>query len=146
MHTGRELALHSLFISLITIGICGVPTQAVRVEVDGYRAFCACIILNSLNDTTNAFPAQQLWQNLSGTIDTSDQYLCNNWAEYPDYKISVFSDRFGKPTSDILKSAGVFAPDLYAYCGPPEVGAVRTGTIHYPQFFPLHENMIANKV
>lgn len=124
MHVDPGLALRSLIISLVITGLCTVPIHAGRVEVDGYRAFCACIILNSLNDTTNAFPAQALWQNISNTIDTSDLSRCNSWTEYPDYRISNFSDRFGRPTNDILKSAGVFAPDIYAFCGPPVIGEV----------------------
>jgi hypothetical protein len=125
MHVARELALRSLVIFLVTTGFSAVPTHAGKVEVDGYRAFCACIILNSLNATTNAVPAQALWENISDTIDSSDQSRCSNWTEYPDYRISIFSDRFGKPTSNILESAGVFAPDIYAFCGPPEIGQVR---------------------
>lgn len=127
-YVARELALRSLAIFLITIGLCTVPTHTTKVELDGFRAFCACIILNSLN-TPNAVPAKHLWQNLTDTIDSSDQSRCDSWNEYPDHKVSIFSDRFAKPTTDILKSVGAFAPDIYAYCGPSEIGEVSTAEL-----------------
>jgi hypothetical protein len=122
MHVGRDVALCSIIVSLATASGAAHPA---RVEVDDYRGFCACIILTSLNKTTNAFPAKQLLQNISDTLSTSDQDICNNWAADPGYEITVFSDRFGKPTTNISESAGVFAPDIYAFCGPPKFGQVR---------------------
>jgi hypothetical protein len=118
MYVGRKVALCSIIVSLAT-------ASGARVEVDDYQGFCGCIILKSLNKTTNAFSAQQLLQSISDTLSTSDQGRCNNWTADPDYEIRSFADEFGKPTSNLSESAGVFAPDIYAFCGPPEFGEVR---------------------
>ena len=126
--------------SFIAVGLYPYWTHASKVKVDGYRSFCACIILNSFNKTALTIPAQELWQNLTDTIDSSDQSECYSWNHYPDSTISVFSDRFGKPTSDILKSAGVFAHDVYAYCGPPEIGEVSKRSHHNLTHSNTHRN------
>ena len=113
-----------LFVAIL-FSLAPVSTRAARVEVFDYRGFCACIILNSLNKTANAFSAQQLLGAISGTISTSELETCNSWTTDPDYEIDIFADRFGKPTSNISASAGAFAPDIYAFCGPPEFVGVR---------------------
>jgi hypothetical protein len=95
------------------------------VKVDDFSAFCACVILTSLNQTANAFPAQQLLENISDTLSTADQIKCNDWASDPDYPIQTFANQFGQQAVNLTVSVGAFAPDIYAYCGPP-IDQVRT--------------------
>jgi len=138
MHVGWTVAHCTIIFSLATV------SGAAGVKVDDYQAFCGCIILNSLNKTTNAFPAQQLLQNISDTISTSDQNRCNTWTAYPDYEITIFADRFGKPTGNISESAGAFAPDIYAFCGPTEFGEVRIHGRYNSLKCPLYKTCIAD--
>ncbi|RDW85315.1 hypothetical protein BP6252_02905 [Coleophoma cylindrospora] len=119
MYVGKDVVLRSLLGTLPIVSSM-VPVYAIKVKVKDYRGFCACIILNSFKGPTDLLAAQQLLQNIS--LSPSDKDKCDTWTAYPDYEISVFADRFDKPTTNISESAGVFAPDLYAFCGPPEVG------------------------
>ena len=125
----------SLIISLTTISSAlPLPSHQARVKVAEYRAFCACIILTSLNKTTDAIPAQQLLHNLSDTLSTSDEAKCISWTGNPNYEIKTFADRFGKEAKNLSVSAGAFAPDIYAFCGPPQFGQVSR---RFLQYFPL---------
>jgi hypothetical protein len=128
---------------LVTILFSLAPvSSAARIQVDDYRGFCGCIILTSLNKTANAFYAQQLLEGISDTISTSELETCNGWTADPDYEISIFADRFGKPTSNISASAGAFAPDINEFCGPPEFGEVRIhGEIIISQAISVRETL-----
>jgi hypothetical protein len=120
-----KVAIWSIAVLLATpSGGVPIPSHQAKVKVDDYQAFCACLILTSLNDTANALPAQQLLQNISYTISTNDQEKCNSWTEYPDYKIKIFADGSGRPTSNISESVGAFARDIYNFCSSTEIGEV----------------------
>ena len=118
----------TLFSIIIHLGAVtfALPTSdhQARVKADSYRALCSCIILTSFNGTANADSAQELLLNISDSVDTSDQTRCDSWTGDPMYKIETFADQFGKPTTNLSESAGVFAPDIYAFCGPPKLGEV----------------------
>jgi hypothetical protein len=144
MHMGPKVVLCSILLWLATSShAVPIPSHQARVKVDDYQSFCGCIILTSLNKTANAFAAQQLLQNISDSISTTDQEKCNSWTAYPDYGIKIFADRFGRPTSNISESVGVFAPDIYSFCGAPEVDEVLHrfhNTLHSPSEPDLYDS------
>ena len=138
-HSGQKTKMRlkiktTLFSIVLYLGNASValpvPQHHGRVIADNFQAICGCLILTSLNTTANAVIAQELLQNISDSLDTSDQAKCNSWNGDPGYEIEIFADQFGKPTKNLNGSAGVFAPDIYAFCGPPELGQV----FHYLQF------------
>ncbi|OCK74128.1 hypothetical protein K432DRAFT_447470 [Lepidopterella palustris CBS 459.81] len=106
MRPGLNVVLFSLVVTL---------TQA-AIVVTQFRSFCACIVLKSFSNTTNTSEAERLLGNIS--IDASDQALCDNWTAFPSYQITIFADSYGKPTTNISDAVGIFAQDIYAFCGP----------------------------
>jgi hypothetical protein len=115
MRSGMNVALCSL------AAIFAQTSSA--FEVDQYKAFCACIVLRSLNNTSNAAEARRLLQDLS--ITPADQKLCENWNAYPNYEITTFVDSNAKPTNNLSEAIGIYASDIYSFCGPPRVEEVR---------------------
>ena len=92
------------------------------VLVDDYYSFCGCLILSTLKNTTNGPQAEQILHTM--TLSRRDQAQCDNWDAYPGYNITTFSDSLGRSTTNLSISTGVFAPDAYAFCGPPKVKQV----------------------
>lgn len=117
----QRLALCSISASLIICHAVAIPIQihSARIEVEGWKSFCACIVLRSLNGSANALAAQQLLLNITGDMNLLDRDKCYSWPA-PAYEITSFSDGFGRPMDNLSGSAGVFAPDIYAFCGPSE--------------------------
>jgi hypothetical protein len=106
----------------IIIFVSLVGSSLASTTIIDYQSTCACITLRSLANTTYGPQAELIRQNL--TMFPADQAVCDSWTAFPNYKISVFADGNGQPTTVISKGAGLFLPDIHAFCGPRELEQV----------------------